>query len=76
MLNGYLKVTAYWYLLAQWVLKGSWTLAMVWGEVEGIVRRLLASLATNSTNSTVYLFPQVNPEGGMRLANVGGGGWG
>jgi hypothetical protein len=51
---------------------------MVRGEVEGRISRLLASLATNSTISTVYLFPQVNPEGGMKDSGsmgigVGGG---
>ncbi len=39
---------------------------MVRGEVEGRMSRLLASLATNRTNSTVYFLSQVNPEDGMR----------
>ncbi len=46
---------------------------MVRGNVEGRMSRLLASLATNSTNSTVYLFPQDNPEGGMRASGSGSG---
>ncbi len=53
------------------VLEVGWRLAMVRGEVEGRMSRLLASLATNSTNSTVYLFPKVNPQG---LAEGRGGG--
>jgi hypothetical protein len=50
---------------------------MVWGEVKEMMNRLLASLATNSTNSTVYLSPQDNPEGGLRASGSGGsaGGW-
>jgi len=53
-------------LLARSVLKVGWRLAVVRGEVEGRMSRLLASLAINNTNSTVYLFPQDNPEGGTR----------
>ncbi len=45
---------------------------MVWGEVKEMMNRLLASLATNSTNSTVYLSPQDNPEGGLRASGSGG----
>ncbi len=49
---------------------------MVRGEVEGKMSRLLASLAINSTNSTVYLFPHVYPEGRMGASGSGGGGGG
>jgi hypothetical protein len=59
-------------VLVRSVLKVGWRLAMVRGEVEGKMSRLLASLATNSTNSTVYLFPQDNPEGGLRASGSGG----
>jgi hypothetical protein len=45
---------------------------MVRGEVEGRMSRLLASLATNSTNSTIYLFHKVNPKGRMRASRSGG----
>ncbi len=34
--------------------------------------RLLASLATNSTNSTLHLLSQVNPVIGMRASRSGG----
>jgi hypothetical protein len=54
------------YYVGKSVLKVGWRLAMVRGEVEGRMSRLLASLATNRTNSTVYFLSQVNPEDGMR----------
>jgi hypothetical protein len=43
------------YLLARSVLKVGWRLAMVRGEVEGRMSRLLASLATNSNSSPARL---------------------
>jgi hypothetical protein len=59
------------YLLARSVLKVDWRLAMMRGEVEGRMSRLLASLATNSTNYRLP-FSQVNSEGGMRTSGRGG----
>jgi hypothetical protein len=58
------------------VLKVGWRLAMVRGEKEGKMSRVLASLATNSNNSTVYILPQVNPVSGMRASGSGGREWG
>ncbi len=45
---------------------------MVREEVDGRMSRLLASLTANSTISTVYLLPQVNPVSGMRARGSGG----
>jgi hypothetical protein len=42
-------------LLARSVLKVGWRLAMVRGDVEGRMSRLLASLATNSNSSPARL---------------------
>ncbi len=49
---------------------------MVQGEVEGRMSRLLASLATKSNSSTVYLLPLFNPVSGMRASGSGGRGGG